>query len=147
VTRGSKVTDPQFAAHHGFPKYGSIGMHVLGYPERLAKPPYVRQARRLFARYDELRERIPRQDERWWEALVDAAVGFETIGELPDDDLIRDVVLADAEMAALWAHKRGRNVRELMALLDCAARRKGEKREDAITAVLEFVRGARAAAG
>lgn len=42
------------------------------------------------------------------------------------------------EMAALWDHRRGRDVRELMALLDRAARAKGERREAAIAMLQEF---------
>jgi hypothetical protein len=41
-------------------------------------------------------------------------------------------------MAALWDHRRGRDVRELMALLDRAARAKGERREAAIAMLQEF---------
>lgn len=80
------VTDPTLGADKGLPDHASVGMHVLGYPERLARRPYVRQARRLFARYAKLRERIDHDDEDWWEALTDAAVSFELTGDLPRDE-------------------------------------------------------------
>lgn len=134
------VTDPQFGADRGLPRYGSLGMHILGFPERWARPPYVKQARRLFLRYDELRERIDHDAGDWWCALQEAVCAFARHGELPADELMRDAVLADAEMDALFLHGRGRDVGEEMALLDAAARARGAQREAAIERVQQFVR-------
>jgi hypothetical protein len=141
VRRGADPADPQFLADNEFPDHPGVGLHLLGYTEWLAKPPYVAQARRLFARYDEIRVRINRfEDDPWFETCTDAILRFLDTGDLPDDELLRDTVLADAEFAALQEHATGRDVREWMAVLDKAARAKGPKREQAIAAVQAFVR-------
>jgi hypothetical protein len=140
-----EVTDPQLGADKGLPKFASIGMHILGFPERLARPPYVKQARRLFLRYDALREQIDHEDRDWWWELEEAVFAFSQEGVLPEDELMRDAVLADAEMDALFRHSRGRDVGEQMALLDAAARARGAKREAAIERVQHFVRAGIAA--
>lgn len=140
-----EVTDPQLGADRGLPKFGSIGMHILGFPQRLARPPYVKQARRLFLRYDALRELIDHQDPAWWMDLEDAVFAFSQEGTLPEDEVMRDAVLADAEMDALFRHSRGHDVGEQLALLDAAARAKGAQREAAIERVQQFIRAGIAA--
>ena len=132
VARGGKVTDPQFAAHHGLPKYGTVGLHVLGFPQRLAVPPYEEQAHRLFARREELLDRIDRDDPHWFEPIWEAMEAFRLRAELPGDELVRDIVLAEAELAALGHHKRGKDVKEMMTAFDVAARGDGAEREAAL---------------
>jgi hypothetical protein len=104
-----------------------------------------RGARRLFLRYDALREQIDHEDRDWWWELEEAVFAFSQEGVLPEDELMRDAVLADAEMDALFRHSRGRDVGEQMALLDAAARARGAKREAAIERVQHFVRAGIAA--
>src|SRR5262249_15345046 len=48
VDMGGDVTSEQFLAYKTLPDHAGVGLHLLGYPERLAKPPYVAQAKRLF---------------------------------------------------------------------------------------------------
>jgi hypothetical protein len=131
VDFGADPTDPSFLADKTFPDHGSIGMHLLGYPERLAKPPYVAQAKRLFKRYAELRDRIDHEDRWWWKAMEAALYTFDDYGELPDDELLRDAVLAGEELTALMRHARGHDVSRLMAALEKAARANGPDREAA----------------
>lgn len=138
---GEDPTDPQFLEDRTLPKHGSLCMHLLGYPERLAVPPYEEQARRLFGRYDELRERIDHDDQSWWESLTDAAVEFRLEGELPDDELMREAVLADAEFEALCEHKRGRDVRELMAAFERVQASHGQEHESALLELAALVAG------
>jgi hypothetical protein len=138
--KGGDLTDPKFLANEPLPPHNGIGWHLLGYPQRLAKPPYVKQAQRLFARFDELRQRTPQDEDPWFDECIDVAVRFRMTGELPDEELMRDAVLADLEMECLVRHKRGHDVGELMAALDKAARTKGRAREDAIAAVQQLVR-------
>jgi hypothetical protein len=131
VDFGADPTDPSFLADKTFPDHGSIGMHLLGFPERLAKPPYVAQAKRLFKRYAVLRDRIDHDDRFWFKAYEAALYRFDDYGELPDDELLRDAVLAGEELIALMRHARGHDVSELMATLDKAARAEGPDREAA----------------
>ncbi len=57
---GVDVTAHDYLSEAELPDYGTCGMHLLWFPERLVKPPHARQARRLLARYADLRERIDR---------------------------------------------------------------------------------------
>jgi hypothetical protein len=140
AARGLDLTDPKTLADEPLPLHQGIGMHVLGYPERLVRAPYHEQAERLFARFDELRKHTPQHDDPWFDECSHAAVRFRVTGELPDQELMRDAVLADLEMECLVRHKRGHDVGELMAALDKAARTKGRAREDAIAVVQQLVR-------
>jgi hypothetical protein len=140
AARGLDLTDPKTLADEPLPPHQGIGMHVLGYPERLVRAPYHKQAERLFARFDELRKHTPQHDDPWFDECSHAAVRFRVTGELPDQELMRDAVLADLEMECLVRHKRGHDVGELMAALDKAARTKGRAREDAIAVVQQLVR-------
>lgn len=145
VCRGGDVCDPAFGADTGLPRHGSVGMHVLGYPQRLATPPYEAQAHRLFARMDDLRDRINPDDPELWHPIGDAAAELLLTGELPPEGLLRDGALALAEYDCLWQHKRGRDVAELMAAFDAVARAEGKRRDVALAQVQALVRRAREA--
>lgn len=132
MCKGGDVCDPAFGAERGLPKHGSVGMHVLGYPERLAVPPYEAQAQRLFARLDDLRDRVNGEDPELWHAIRDATVDVAVHGELPPEGLVRDGALAMAEYDCLWQHRRGKDVKKLMAAFDAAARAAGKRREAAM---------------
>lgn len=140
VWKGGDVTKPDFGQEHGLPEFGTVGMHVIGFPRRLAKAPYEEQGRRLFDRYDEIRRRLDLTPDDDFEAIAEAMLAFEERGELPADGLLRDYVLADYEIEMLRAHRAGRDVGAVMALLDRAARATGEEREAAVAEVQRFVR-------
>ena len=74
-----------------------VGLHLIGWPEMFAKPPYEEQAHRLFARFEDLRTRLPRDDEEWMGRLYEAWQQFERDGSLPDDELMGEGALALAE--------------------------------------------------
>jgi hypothetical protein len=120
------------------PNYGSVGMFVLGYPQSFATAPYKRQARRLFARADKLRQRINQNDRRWFDTFGQALCAFLDLGELPDDDLLRDAVLVSAEVEALMLHSLGSEVADCMAAFDTAARATGPDRDIAIASLQQF---------
>ena len=69
---------------------------------------------------------IPPDDSRWFEAQANASVRFQQTGELPEDDLHIEALLADIELAQLRAHKRGKDVTKAMGLLNTIARRGDE---------------------
>jgi hypothetical protein len=141
VCRGGDVTDREFGNEHGLPEFGTVGMHVLGYPRRLATAPYEEQGRRLFDRYDEIRRRLDLTPDDDFEPMAEAILAFEGRGELPADGLMRDFVLAELEIEMLHHHRAGGDVAEVMALLDRTARTTGAKREAAVAEVQRFVRG------
>lgn len=135
---GSDPSKPLFAGMDvEVPEYGGMGLHILGMPRILAKPPYMRQAVRLFRRAAKLRDQAP-HDRRWRERLDAAIHRFQHDGERPDDDLVLDMVLVCGELHTLAEHACGADVGELMAAFDAAARTTGDEREAAIGRVLDL---------
>lgn len=137
---GDDVASSSFLADRTMPRFGTVGFMLLGYPELLALPPYEDQARRLFVRYGDLMRRKGPCDEDWERRFFDLSVDFCRHGKLPTDPLMRDIILGSVEIDALFEHRRGGDVKELMAALDAAARAGVRKREAAIEAVVEVIR-------
>lgn len=127
VAYGADVESQSFAARHGMPMYGSVAMHIAGYPRRLVVPPYEDQGKRLLVRLDDVRGRIPHEDPRWYDAQAEAAVRFLQTGELPKDETHRDTVLVSAELDLLQLHKQGKDVSVAMDLFDRVAREPDEE--------------------
>jgi len=139
VCRGGDVTQYDFGSEHGLPEFGTVGMHVMGYPRKLAKAPYEEQGRRLFDRYDDIRRRMDYSADEDFDPMADALLAFFDRGELPAEGLMREYVLAEYEIEMLREHRGGRDVAEVMALLDRAAVVMGEEREAAVAEVQQFV--------
>lgn len=118
VGSGLNPCDPEFLSDKTMPKYGSVAMHLLGFPQGLAIPPYEARAQRLFDRYDAIRARIDYDNPRWFEAIEYGIRTFRDEGVLPPPGVVRDAVLADAELQTLMRHYTGRDVTEEMAFLD-----------------------------
>ena len=120
---GRDVTTAIFdEAEFSLPEFGGVGLKMLGFPERLIEPPHEDQARRLLERVDELRRRLPARDPRWCEEFRDAFEMFVVYGDIPDDPLIREAVLAEGETQALLFAYRGDDVDDLLAAYDRASR-------------------------
>ncbi len=139
AAKGHDLTDPRTLADAPLPEHNGIGMALLGYPDKLATEPYVEQAQRLFARFAVLRDRTPACADEWLEDFEGAAIAFGETGEFPDDELMREAVLAAVEFECLLRHKRGVDVAEWMAALDRAAQCEGEEREVAVAEVTRIV--------
>ena len=136
VDMGRDVTDPEFIpSDTELPDWGSVGWHLIGLPERIVKPPYEEQAQRLFGRFDDLRERMDRDDRRWMDAYGEAAMIFLHEGELPEDELMCETVLAYGEFFGLLQHYLGRGDSEVMAAFDRVAKARGKARAAAIVRV------------
>jgi hypothetical protein len=80
---------------------------------------------------NDLRDRIDHEDRWWWKELETVLYWFDDYGQLPEDHLLREMVLAGEELMALFRHYRGHDVRELMAACDKAARLQGAARRAA----------------
>lgn len=139
VLRDGDVCDPRFGAGLGLPTHGSVGMHVLGYPQRLAVAPYAEQAERLFRRMDELRAQMDYTQDGWWNPVRDALLAFLGDGVMPPDGVVGEWVLALVEYDCLWRHRCGEDVAALMARLDAAARAPGKGREEGLGRVQELL--------
>jgi hypothetical protein len=146
VRNGADVTDPQFLAEHSLPEYSSVALHLLGFPENLAKPPYVRQAKRLFARIASFRSRLDHGSRSRLEEFDAAFPAFVRTGELPEDDLVLECVLVVAALLVLMAHYLGHGDAELTAALDATAKTRGGMRAAAVAKVQELVRAGRLSA-
>lgn len=134
---GIDVTGAPF---HGqdleLPEFGAVGMHLCGFPDLLAKPPYEEQARRLFARLDTLARKL-HEHPTWRAALDDATQRFQELGERPASDLLTDVVFALGEMNALMRHAAGEDVTEIMTLFEEVARAPGVPEHEAAIGKLQ----------
>ena len=122
VHMGQDVTAKDFVPEDiEMPDFGTVGLHLIGWPEMFAKPPYVEQAHRLFARFDDLRARMPRDDEEWMGRLYAAWREFERDGALPDDELMAEGALALAEAFELMRCFVGKGNAERMWEFDRTA--------------------------
>lgn len=127
------VEDPDFVDEDmELPDWGSVGMHLLGFPECLVRPPYKRQADRLFRRMHDLRQRVDQDDREWMDAYGEAAIRFLHEGELPGDELMVEAALANGEFMGLVAHYLGVHNAEAMGAYDRAARGTGAEWAKAI---------------
>ncbi len=144
ASAGFDVTEPQFL--NGCikpPEYGSVGLHLMGVPERLVRPPYRRQATRLLKRIDLLRPRLPHENPKWFEQLGQALDAFQLDGERPHDDLMLQAVLAVGEINTLMRHLCKEDVGDAMAAFDEVARAKATGREAAIGRLQQMARAGR----
>ncbi|MBZ0151118.1 MAG: hypothetical protein K8J09_06260 [Planctomycetes bacterium] len=133
--------DPSQAKWDGMkpPTYGSAGFELLEFPRRIVRPPYRRQAARLFRRIDRLRKRLPHRNRAWFAAFFRAIDDFQYYGERPEDDLMLDAILALGELSMLVRHAVGEDVSQWMAAFDAAARKTGAARDQAIAELQELV--------
>jgi hypothetical protein len=138
VAYHADVESPAFASRRGLPVFGTVGMHVLGFPGRWVVPPYEDQGERLLRRYDELRSRIDQRRPNWFDPIRAALLAFHIEGTLPKDALMLELALADAELDLHRANKRGQDVAEQMALFNRIARGEGEERDEALRRVCEL---------
>lgn len=130
---GFDVTDTLFAGMQcTLPEYGSVGSQLVGYPSVLFRRPFIRQGRRLIARIDNLRERLPHDDPAWFRQLGAAADCFQIHGDLPGEPLMLEALLALVEIGALTRHSAGWDVKAEMVVLAEIAQAKGEAREAAL---------------
>jgi hypothetical protein len=143
VAHGGNVESPGFGARHGLPVFGTVGMHVLGYPAKYVAPPYEFQGERILTLYDDLRARIDQRNPKWFDPIGDAMFEFRTKGELPSDEFLRDFAVVDAAIDGLRANKRGRDVREVMAWFYDALFGKDEKQREALTKLCNAAREGR----
>jgi hypothetical protein len=134
VRVGWDVTAAHFT-NTELPEYGGVALHMFGYPQMLARRPYVAQARRLFKRVDAARRSRPKDPQALRDfqgRMDDAIVCFQMTGELPKDPVILDQVLIVGELATLTDYMTGEKVGDVLKLFDIAATTTGPERERAI---------------
>jgi hypothetical protein len=82
----------------------------------------------------------------WVEQVADAAIAFQTTGKLPEDPVVRDTVLAEAELSALFQTTCGVDDEEMRkALARCDEPNEGLRAE--ALALLQDLAEARARRG
>jgi len=82
----------------------SMALTLLGFPECLATPQNAERADVVFAKLRELRERMP-DDAAWFRRLDAAVKRHRATGVLPEDRLLAEAVVADAELLGLMQEK------------------------------------------
>ena len=130
---GHDVSQPQFAGWDlDVPEFAPVGLWLLGFPQRFAKPPYEERATDLFTTLEDLTKRIERRPRIWFCRLANAIEDFQADGNLPDDPLTRECVLASAELQALMDHYVGEDVAHRMLQLDemqCSRKGTSDRRD------------------
>lgn len=137
---GFDVTDEAFLADEDLPEFGSLGLHLMGFPKRLLKAPFEVQGRRLLARLKKVGRRRQRDDATWWNQIQDPLAQFLRGGELPADASLREIVLVAAELETLVRHAAGHDVHELMLAFDAAARCPVPERQPALARLTALLR-------
>ncbi len=136
VSIGRDVTDPGFFDEDmELPEFGTLGLHMLGFPGCLVAPPYEAQARRMLDRLAVVREQVDHVEEGWFEDFAECAAQFFNGGGLPDDGFMCDAVLVYGELLALGRQLGNEADPEVLAALDQAARAAGKERGIAIERV------------
>ena len=102
VRSGRDVTDPDFLpAEVGTPEFGSLALHLMGFPEILVRAPYEDQAQLLIDRLRDVRQAIPEDDPHWTAQVPGACRAFVEDGQVADDPLLREAVMVLVEINAL----------------------------------------------
>ncbi len=121
IRAGFDVTNRNFVDEGmEVPEFGSIGLHLLGWPEILIQPPYEAQAKRAIEKHKTLCASFGRNDFRF-RKLAEACSRFSRLGELPEHESLRDAVVAFAEFLALHPILGGEEDAELLAAFDQVA--------------------------
>lgn len=139
---GQDVTAPQLQDWLP-PEIGSMAMEFMGFPERLVRKPYAKQARRLLNQLPALRERVPKTPKAhraWHQKLAQATVVFQLSGEQPDSEDMMNMILAMGEMATLVRHFVGEDVRQEMGLFEKIAQATDAARKVAIDELAALAR-------
>jgi hypothetical protein len=89
-------------------------------------------ARRLFTRLDNVRGRIPDPSKAWFEQQNKALIAFVATGALDPDDLQLESVVDQHGLDLLHDHQHGKDVAEVLALVDETGRREGEELEEVL---------------
>lgn len=131
VAAGIDLTQPIFDGE-ALPEFGTVGLRMLGFPERFVGSEHTEQAARLEARLDVLAKAIPHHDRSWWRSMHMATQLFQDLGERPDDPLVFECVLALGELHTLVELVAGRDVAEELAAFDAVFVSVGAEREAAV---------------
>ena len=83
---------------------GSMALTLLGFPECLATPENAERADAVFAKLRDLRQRMP-DDAAWFRRLDAAVARHRATGALPEDGLLAEAVVADAELLELMRER------------------------------------------
>lgn len=134
---GLDVTSALFAGK-ARPEHGSVGMQLLGFPDRLARRPYVRQIQRLIRRAERVRREVEEADHRWSDDLRRAAECFQLHGHVPRSPRMLEAVLILGEMNTFMRNAAGEDVRDLLALFDAIATKQGAERQQYIDQLVEM---------
>lgn len=125
------------------PEFGTVGWAVLGFPQCFVAPHHAEQCERLELRCDILARAVPHGDRQWWRGLRAAADAFQSHGELPDNDLVLECVLALGEWNTFARQIAGHRMDEELAAFDAAFLAIAGSRSPAIARLQELAAAGR----
>lgn len=132
VEAGFDPSDPEFIpSDYEVPEFGSLAMHILGWPDAWVKPPYEAQLQRVMQQQTEIRS-VGGRSEWWYREAATALAAFLNRGELSPEPDLRLYALTIAEMFAIHAHYFGRGDEALLAAFADAAATTGPQHEAAL---------------
>lgn len=133
VDAGDDPSDPErIPSDYDPPGFGSISLHILGWPDAWVKPPYEKQMERVLGQHAQIRAVAADRTDWWWREAAGAVSAFMTRGEVSSDPGLRMFALTGAEMFAIQAHYFGRGNEELLAAFADVAATTGKQQEEAL---------------
>ena len=133
VEGGDDPSDPEFIpSDYEHPGFGSISLHILGWPDAWVKPPYEKQMERVLRQHAQLRAVAADRSDWWWQEAAGALSSFMTRGEVSSDPDLRMFALTAAEMFAIHAHYFGRGNEQLIAAFAEVAETSGKQQAEAL---------------
>tara|TARA_R110002072_G_scaffold162687_1_gene314783 strand:+ start:5487 stop:6134 length:648 start_codon:yes stop_codon:yes gene_type:complete len=116
------------------PEFGTLGLHLLGWPECLIRAPHEDQALRVLQDLKELRTWTAGHESNVRSRAKSAATFFKT-GELPAGPKLRECVLVYGEFLALQKCLGDEQDEGVMQAFDHAATATGDDQEPALRAL------------
>lgn len=124
------------------PTCGSVGLHLLGWPEILVRPPYEDQAVRVLLAHEALRRRLAGDDYAIRNFARDAR-DFMNEGKLPTNARDRSAVISYTEFLALHRILGDEEDAEVLAAFERVGTAPEEERDRAIEALQGLARDGR----
>ena len=113
------------------PEFGSVGLHLLGWPECLIRSPHEDQALRVLQDLKELRAWIADHESNVRSLAKSAATFFKT-GELPKEAKLRESILLYGEFLALQKCLGDEQDEGVLQAFDHAATATGDDEETSL---------------
>lgn len=96
------------------PEFGTVGLCLVGLVAGLGNAGDEERAQGLRQRFAALRRQVHQYDAAWFVGLAAAGVLFRSSGTLPEEPVLREAVLANAELLTMLARAHGDEVADAL---------------------------------